>query len=119
MGTKRFIGGPQRDTALIAAAHAGDAAAWEAFVERHAQAVWDIVRRHGLDRADAAIASAATWLRCADHLPQIATLADPVGWLFDATALEARRAGADRVVPSGTAWPHVELGVPGAVQRAV
>jgi len=92
MAGDRFAHSQHGDAALVAAARAGDEAAWAAFVDRHAQLVWDVARGARLDRAQAAHVCSATWLRCVDHLDELAMHGDVTRWLTETVTLEARRA---------------------------
>ncbi|MGH9155308.1 MAG: sigma-70 family RNA polymerase sigma factor [Acidimicrobiales bacterium] len=56
---------------LVAAAAAGESAAWDGLVARFAGLVWSIPRDFGLASADAADVSQTTWLRLAEHLDRI------------------------------------------------
>jgi hypothetical protein len=78
------------DRALVAAALGGDAAAWDALVDRHAQPLWTTVIDHGLDYRHAAQVWAITWLRCADHLDELAVLEEIGEWLRATARRECR-----------------------------
>ena len=78
------------DAALAGAAHAGDVDAWNALVDRHAQMVWTMACREGLDERQAAEVSRLTWLRCLDHLDEL-TLGGARDWLSTTAAIEAAR----------------------------
>ena len=78
------------DGELVAAALGGDAAAWDALVDRHAQPLWTTVIDHGLDYRHAAQVCAITWLRCADHLNDIAVLEEIGEWLQATAKRECR-----------------------------
>jgi DNA-directed RNA polymerase specialized sigma24 family protein len=83
------------DRALVAAAQRGDAAAWDALVDRHAELLWTTVIDHGLDQRQAAQVCAITWLRCADHLDDVAVLEEIGEWLQGTARRECRSAQAD------------------------
>ncbi len=53
---------------VIAAAAAGDQAAWSRIVEHYAGLVWRVARGYRLSAADAADVSQVTWLRVVEHL---------------------------------------------------
>ena len=105
------------DGELVAAALGGDAAAWDALVDRHAQPLWTTVIDHGLDDRHAAEVCAITWLRCADHLDELAFVEEIGDWLRATARRECRssqaamhrpiepRAEPDRTVPTD-AVPH-------------
>jgi DNA-directed RNA polymerase specialized sigma24 family protein len=80
------------DGVLVAAAAGGDAGAWRELVDRYAQRVWDVVRARGLGEAVAADVCVLTWLRCADHLDELADGSDFVGWLTAVAGREASEA---------------------------
>lgn len=69
------------DGELVAAAAAGDPAAWDALVDRHAGLVWSVCRRFRLSDSDTQDVSQTVWLRLVERLD---TLRDPdavAGWL--------------------------------------
>jgi len=76
--------------AEVAAAAAGDQAAWHTLVDRHAQEVWDIARGFGLDTAAAAAICQLSWPRLVDHLDAVRTHAEISAWLRAAVEREAR-----------------------------
>jgi len=87
---------------LLTAAAAGDQDAWSALVDRYANLVWSVARGFGLNGADAADVSQATWLRLVERLDSIRE-PDRVGsWLATTARREAlgllRRSG--RYVPT-------------------
>ena len=57
--------------ARLAAAAAGDRAAWDALVERFTGLVWSVARSFRLSDEDAADVVQTTWLRLLDHLDRI------------------------------------------------
>ena len=82
---------------LVAAARAGDQAAWDALVSRFVGLVWTVARSFGLGSADAADVSQATWLRLVERFASIRE-PDRIGaWLATTARREAlavlRRAG--------------------------
>ncbi len=79
----------RHDEVLLAAAAAGDQDAWDQLVDRYAQLVWDVARGYSLDSVLAGDVCTVTWLRCADHLDDLARGADLVGWLAATAAREA------------------------------
>ena len=76
---------------LVAAAIAGDAAAWNAIVDRFAGLVWAIARRHRLSAADAADVSQTTWLRLVEHLERIEKPERIGAWLATTARHESLR----------------------------
>ena len=91
-------------TALLRRATGGDAAAWELLVDRHADLVWAVARRHRLSAADAEDVSQTVWLRLVEHLPRLREPEALVGWLSTTTRHESLRVlrRADRSVPLDT-----------------
>lgn len=88
---------------LVAAAAAGDGAAWEVIVARYARLVWSVARAFGLDAADAADVSQTTWLRLAEHLRRLREPERVGAWLAVTArreALRTRQRG-DRLVLDG------------------
>lgn len=57
--------------ALVAAATAGDQAAWDALVARFAGLVWSVIRSHGLYGETAADVFQTAWLRLIEHLGRL------------------------------------------------
>jgi DNA-directed RNA polymerase specialized sigma24 family protein len=72
----------------IAAAAAGDQAAWDTIVDRHAQQIWDTARSFGLDAAAAALVSDQVWRRLAGHLNELRTDDELRAWLRGAAERE-------------------------------
>ena len=97
---------------LIAAAEAGDDAAWEALVDRFSSLVWAVARGHGLGPADAADVSQTVWLRLAEHLGTLREPAKVGTWLATAARFESLRLlrTAHRQVPA-----DLPTEVPGAL----
>ena len=87
--------------ALVRAAAAGDAAAWDRLVEGFAGVVWAVTRTFGLDHMDAADVSQTTWLRLAEHLDRLQDPDRVGGWLVTTARREAMRVRerAARTVP--------------------
>lgn len=86
---------------LVAAAEAGDRAAWNALVTRFAGLVWAVARGHRLQGEDAADVFQTTWLRLVEQLPRIRE-PDRVGaWLATTARRESlrvlRRSGRETV----------------------
>lgn len=97
------MAGVERDlSALVRDAAAGDAAAWDALVERFSGLVWSVARGYGLNRADAADVSQTAWLRLVEHLGDIRDPDAVGGWLATTVRHEAlrtlRRSG--RAIPT-------------------
>ena len=96
------------DRALVDAAAAGDAGAWDELVRRYAQLVWDVLRDYGLDAATAADVSAITWLRCADRLGELKRTGDLATWLSETAVNEAKRSASRTcsLAPRDEERPH-------------
>jgi hypothetical protein len=91
MSSERVTPLEARDSALLAAAAAGDDRAWDELVGRYAQLVWDVARSYRLDPVATADVCTITWLRCVDRLDDISRTDDLARWLSENTAIEARR----------------------------
>jgi RNA polymerase sigma factor (sigma-70 family) len=76
---------------FVGAAIDGDAAAWNALVDRFAGLVWAIARRHRLSAADAADVSQTTWLRLVEHLERIEKPERIGAWLATTARHESLR----------------------------
>jgi RNA polymerase sigma factor (sigma-70 family) len=77
---------------LVAAATAGDAAAWEELVDRYAGLVWSVCRRYRLTDADAADVSQTVWLRTVERLDRLREAGALPGWLVTTTSRECLHA---------------------------
>ncbi len=76
-------------TSLVGRVEAGEQWAWDALVERHAQAVWDVARGLGLDPDSAGDVALLTWSRLVDHIGRLVS-DDEVGpWLCTMARREA------------------------------
>lgn len=73
---------------LVRRARAGEAAAWNAIVERYAPLVWAVCTRHRLAGTDADDVGAAVWLRLVERLDQLREPAALPGWLATTTRNE-------------------------------
>jgi RNA polymerase sigma factor (sigma-70 family) len=80
---------PDDVPSMVAAAAAGDRAAWDAIVRRYAGLVWSVARAFRLGDADAADVSQATWLRLVEHLDQLRDPAALGAWLATTARREA------------------------------
>lgn len=78
-------------TALVAAAAAGDRAAWDGLVDRFGELVWAVARSHRLGHADAADVSQTTWLRLLEHLSSIRQPERVGAWLATTARRESLR----------------------------
>jgi RNA polymerase sigma factor (sigma-70 family) len=77
--------------ALVAAAVAGEQAAWNRLVDRFAGLVWSVTRSFGLFGVEAADVSQTVWLRCVEHLDRIREPAYLGAWLATTTRNECLR----------------------------
>jgi RNA polymerase sigma factor (sigma-70 family) len=59
------------DSLLVAAARAGDPAAWRALVQRHDRRIAAVCHGHRLSSADAADVRQITWLRAVEHIDRL------------------------------------------------
>jgi RNA polymerase sigma factor (sigma-70 family) len=73
---------------LLAAASAGDQAAWNTIVGRYNRLLWAIARGYRLDSASAADVVQTTWLRLVENLDRIAEPARLASWLATTTRHE-------------------------------
>jgi hypothetical protein len=83
------------DQELVAGAVAGDANAWDALVDRHAQSMWSAVIDSGLDPSRASEVCALTWLRCVDHLDELCGREEIGDWLLATASHECGRQQAE------------------------
>jgi RNA polymerase sigma factor (sigma-70 family) len=67
--------------ALVRAAAAGDARAWEQLVDRYTGLVWSICRMYRMNDQDAADVVQLTWLRLLQNLERIRDPLRLAGWL--------------------------------------
>lgn len=90
---------------LVAAARAGDQAAWNALVDRYTRFVWSIARSFRLNTADAGDAVQMTWLRLVENLDRITEPERLPSWLGTTVRREClqhlRRSGRDRSEAGG------------------
>ena len=95
------------DAELIEACLHGEAEAgpaWAALVGRHADLVYTLLRRYGLDEEGAAAAFQATWSELWERLPEASGRARLVLWLLEtAGRLAAERAKRPRRLHSVSA----------------
>jgi RNA polymerase sigma factor (sigma-70 family) len=89
-------------TAIVEAAKAGDAAAWNTLFNRYVALLWSIALRHGLHESDAADVVQNTWLRLLENIDCIRDPARVSSWLATTAQREALRCVAQkaRLVPS-------------------
>ena len=81
----------QDPSALLAAAGAGDSAAWNAIVEQYTGLLWSIARGYRMSSADSADAVQTTWLRLVEHLDRIEDPNRLPGWLATTIRRECLR----------------------------
>ncbi|MFY1698403.1 MULTISPECIES: RNA polymerase sigma factor [unclassified Solwaraspora] len=76
---------------LVSAAAAGDETAWAGLVRRYAPLVATVIRRHGLDPADAADVNQTVWLRLVENLGRLRESYALPAWLVTTTRRECLR----------------------------
>jgi len=81
----------QATAQLVAAAHAGERAAWDALVERFSGSIWAIARAHRLNSADAAEVTQSVWLKLVENLGRIRDPGRVGAWLATVTRHECLR----------------------------
>lgn len=85
------MAGDQSLAALVGAASAGDAQAWDELVERYASLVVAVCRRFRLTDADLHDVSQTVWLRLVEHLPDLREPRALPGWLVTTAKRECLR----------------------------
>jgi DNA-directed RNA polymerase specialized sigma24 family protein len=103
---------------LVDAARAGDAAAWDALVDRYLPLVTAVIRRLRLSPADADDVNQTVWLRLVEHLDRLREPRALPGWLATTARNEGlrvirRRARDLPVDPGGTTFDTAEVSDPG------
>ena len=103
---------------LVEAARAGDAAAWDALVDRYLPLVTAVIRRLRLSPADADDVNQTVWLRLVEHLDRLREPRALPGWLATTARNEGlrqiRRRDRDLPVdPGGTTFDTAEDSDPG------
>jgi RNA polymerase sigma factor (sigma-70 family) len=103
---------------LVEAARNGDAAAWDALVDRYLPLVTAVIRRLRLSPADADDVNQTVWLRLVEHLDGLREPRALPGWLATTARNEGlrliKRRGRDVPVdPGGTALETAEDRDPG------
>ena len=95
---------------LLAAARAGDEAAWSAIVHRYGGAIRGALRGFRLDAADEQDLTQITWMRLLEHGDSVRTPEALPGWLATTARREAMRRQTARlreVVVDPAEWPEV------------
>lgn len=90
---------------LVAAAAAGDQAAWEALVDRYNGLLWAVARGYRLSTADAAEVVQTSWLRLVENLDRLREPERVGAWLCTTTRRECFRA----LRRNGSQIPAAEL----------
>lgn len=92
---------------LVCAARSGSQRAWNELVDRFSPLLWHVARRIRLNRADAADAVQASWLRLIENLDRIRNPGAVPGWLVTTCHREALRIAraAARCSPAQTTGP--------------
>ena len=103
---------------LVEAARAGDAAAWDALVDRYLPLVTAVIRRLRLSPADADDVNQTVWLRLVEHLDRLREPRALPGWLATTARNEGlrliKRRGRDLPVdPAEGAFDTAEDSDPG------
>jgi RNA polymerase sigma factor (sigma-70 family) len=83
-------------TALVAAAAAGDRAAWDSLVEAYSSLVWAVALQHGIGHSDAGDVVQTTWLHLLEHIDDIRNPERIGSWLATTARREALRVVAQR-----------------------
>jgi RNA polymerase sigma factor (sigma-70 family) len=88
---------------LVAAAAAGDDAAWGTLVERFSGLLWSVASSYGLSRADSADVAQVTWLRLVEHLGRLKDPTRVGAWLVTTARREClhQLRKSNRQVPVG------------------
>jgi RNA polymerase sigma factor (sigma-70 family) len=81
---------------LVAAAAAGNQAAWAGLVERFAPLISSVIRRYRLAPADAGDVRQTVWLRLVEHIGDLREPRALPGWIATTTRNEAQRVMAAR-----------------------
>jgi RNA polymerase sigma factor (sigma-70 family) len=76
---------------LVQRVRRGDAAAWEALVERHTPLLWSVVRSYGLGQADSADVVRSVWLLLVGNVERLRDEQFLSGWLVTAARRECQR----------------------------
>ena len=103
---------------LVESARAGDAAAWDALVDRYLPLVTAVIRRLRLSPADADDVNQTVWLRLVEHLDALREPRALPGWLattarHEGLRLIKRRARDLPVDPAGTTFDTPDVADPG------
>ena len=76
---------------LIQRARIGDAAAWEALIERYTPLVWSVVQSYKLDSDDSQDAAQSTWLKLIAKVESLRDEEHLTSWLVASTRVECLR----------------------------
>src|SRR3954469_20433346 len=99
---------------LVESARAGDAAAWDALVDRYLPLVTAVIRRLRLSASDADDVNQTVWLRLVEPRDGLGEPGPPPGWLAPPARHEGlrllKRRGRELVVdPGGTTFDTPEI----------
>ncbi len=101
---------------LVAAAAAGEAAAWATLVEHFSGLIWSVAGAYGLSRADSADVAQITWLRLVEHLGRLKDPTRVGAWLVTTARREclhlARRTRREIPLDEDRSFENRESGRP-------
>lgn len=82
---------PEQAAALVAAAGAGDAEAWEQLVDGYVGLIWAITHTYRLSEGDAHDVTQTTWLRLVENIDRLSDPARVGAWLATTARRECLR----------------------------
>ncbi len=102
---------------LVAAARAGDEAAWKQLVQGYSGLVWSVIRGVGVYGAEANDVAQTVWLRFVEHLGRLREPERAGAWLATTARNEALRVAkrGARMVPTEDVVAVVDAGAGGQV----
>ncbi len=101
-------------TELVAAALAGEAAAWNEIVDRYERLVWSVVRSYRLDNATASDVAQTVWLKLVENLDRIRDADRLPAWLATTARNESLRLAKaqKRMIPSDFEYDTEDVALP-------